>query len=241
VLLLVVPVAVGLDIAWSRLAPKANPGPSAQLAATVAFVGALALSLPELAKLHTPAMENGARGTLRGLPANAVVFTVTDELDVGFRYLQLTRGERPDVLTVRPRALGVPWYRARFPAITWPDELSLSAIAEAVLRTGRPLYVMPFETDILHAFPSYPHGILVRVLPRGEHPPSVEEIVAENQHAFEAYDLDYPAPDKDDVFAALMHRRYAAAWKHLGDALARTGNRDAAEQAYAAAAKLAPQ
>jgi hypothetical protein len=241
VLLLAVPVAVGLDIVWTRLAPKLDPGPGAHAAATLVFVGALALSLPELATLHTPAMENGARGTLRGLPPDAVVFTVTDELDVGFRYLQLARGERPDVLTVRPRALAVPWYRARFPEIAWPDELSLPAIADAVLRTGRPLFVMPFETDILHAFPSYPHGILVRVLPRGERPPSVADIVGENQRAFEAYDLDYPTPGNDDVFAALMHRRYAAAWKHLGDALAHTGNRDAAEQAYAAAAKLAPR
>ncbi len=43
-------------------------------------------------------MENEVRNTLSSLPPKAVVLGSDSELDVGFRYLQLARGERPDVL-----------------------------------------------------------------------------------------------------------------------------------------------
>lgn len=47
---------------------------------------------------RAPAMENEVRNTLSSLPPKAVVLGSDSELDVGFRYLQLARGERPDVL-----------------------------------------------------------------------------------------------------------------------------------------------
>jgi len=57
---------------------------------------------------------------------------------------------------------------------------------------------------------------------------------------FRAFDLDYPRPHRDDDFAAVAHRRYAAAWAAIAQRLEAAGDRDAARDAIEVARQLQP-
>jgi hypothetical protein len=243
-LLLAIPVASALDrlggFLVDRLGGRAPRPVIVGGLATVGFVALVITSLPELARFHSPAMENSIRGFMLGLPKDAVVFTTTDEFDVGIHYLQLTRGERTDVIAFRTKAVGARWYRSRLPFDLAP-EMTEVEIAEIVLATGRPLLVNRLQKEIVASFPSYAFGPFVRILPRGAKLPSLGEVVAMNRALFEAYDLDYPVPSVDDEFAMVAHWRYAGMWRRLGNALASAGQSDAANECYAIAAQLAPR
>jgi hypothetical protein len=180
---------------------------------------------------------------LRAFPNDAVVFTATDEFDVGIHYLQLARGERGDVLAFRPHATGARWYRTHIAehGIVVEPGTSPVDIARIVFATGRPLFVSRTQRDVITAFPSYPFGTFIRVLPPGSPLPTLTEIVAINKDIFGHFDLDYPLPGRDDEFATLVHWRYENVWRHLGDACKASGlARDAAD-AYAIADQLAPR
>ena len=246
-LFLVIPVASGLDRLGDLLAARLRDRKSltsfAAALSLVGFVALIATSLPELARFHSPAMENGVRGMLLGFPKDAIVFTATDEFDISFHYEQMARGERPDVLVFRPRATGARWYADHVRALGFdvgtPD--SATQIAEQALATGRPLFVNRTEKEILRAFPSYPFGTFERVLPRGTSLPALTDIVAENKALYATFDLDYPTPGWADEFAMSMHVRLAATWKRLGGALAAAGNLDASNDCYALAHQLSPR
>jgi hypothetical protein len=246
-LLLVIPVASGLDRAGALLVRRLGDRPSVSRYAAalplVGFVALIATSLPELARFHSPAMENGVRGMLLGLPENAIVFTTTDELDISLRYEQMARGERPDVLVFRPRGTGARWYADRVRALGFdlgvPE--STTGIAERALATGRPLFVNRNEKEILAAFPSYPFGLFERVLPRGNAIPSIADIVAKNRALFSTFELDYPTPGWADEYAMSMHTRLASTWSRLGAALAAGGDRDGANDCYLLAQQLSPR
>ncbi|HEV7554945.1 MAG TPA: DUF2723 domain-containing protein [Kofleriaceae bacterium] len=247
VLLLAIPIASGLEQLGQLLASRLGsqiPGPRIGAGlAIVGFVALVATSLPEHARMHSPAMENGVRGMLEAFPDHAIVLTTTDEYDVGIHYLQLARGERDDVLAFRPIAASASWYRARLAAfgVGLDPGMSQTEIAARALATGRPLFVHRGAHEIIAAYPGYAFGTFVRVLPRGASVPSLAEIVAMNRALFEHLDLDYPPPGRDDEFATLMHLRYANVWRRLGDAQTAAGDRDGAATSYALSAQLAPR
>lgn len=247
-LLLTVPVAVGLDLGWRWLPERVRrAAPRAGIARALALAGfavAAALSLPHVLAVHSPAMARGVHNMLRALPQNAVVVSRSNELHLGTRYHQLVEHERPDVVHVHWPAMVTRWYRDRlrpFGIEVPPDADKPSvALAEYVLGAGRPLLVDLEQGNILRAFPNYPYGWLVRVLPRGVAPPSLDEVVEENRRLYAAFELDEAAPGPDDEFAAAMHARYARTWQLLAGALARAGKREDAEWALALARQLAP-
>ena len=111
------------------------------------------------------------------------------------------------------------------------DGLQSVDVAELVLATNRPLFIDAYGSNIAKAFPTYPYGLLFRVLPRGERPPPIEEVYALNRRLFEAFDLNYPFPGNDAEFATELHRMYARVWHILADGLGHAGRRD--DQAYA--------
>jgi len=247
-LLLAIPVAVGLDLGWTWARARARlpaPRPSVATGLAIAvFAAAAASSLPHVAAAHSLAMEHGVRNMLRSLPAGAVVIGRGDDLHVGTRYLQLADHERPDVVYVHWAAMATGWYRDRLRpfGIEIPDRPvpPSVALAQHVLDAGRPLFVDPAEGNILTAFPSYPYGVLVRVLPHGATAPTLEDVVAENRRLYEAFDLDEPRPGPRDEFATRMYARYAQTWQVLARALAQAGKRDDAAQALETARQLAP-
>ncbi len=249
-LLLVVPVSLGFErgLRWSL------PRMSARFAepAVLGVIAALALAttavttLPYLARFQSPAMENEVRNVLASLPPRAVVIGAVNELDVGIRYLQIARGLRPDVLFFRWEAMTIDWYRRRLVpfglAFTPGDgEDYKLRLVDQILASGRPLFTGIGHSHHLDPLARYPHGVLMRVLPRGEALPSLEHIVALNRELFGRFDLAYPLPGPDDETATWMHQNYAGVWRRLGDALARAGQRGPAASAYELAGQLAPR
>jgi hypothetical protein len=236
-LLLAVPVAAGLDPLCARVTRL-------RLAtgfAAAGFVGLTLTALPRLARVHSPAMERGVQNLLRSLPPIAIAVVISEEQCFGGRYLQLARGERPDVALVCSELLRRDWYRAAWArrGLSMPRDPG-APLGDALLRTGRPVFVDRGLTGVLAAFSSYPHGILYRVLARGSAPPPAAEIAVLNREIYRAFDLDYPHPRRDDDFAAVAHRRYTAAWAAISNLLAAAGDAEGARDAYELARQLQP-
>ena len=92
------------------------------------------------------------------------------------------RGLRPDVAFVCSGLLRRDWYRVAWARRRLPMPIDPGApLGEALLRTGRPVFVDRGLTGLLAAYPSYPFGLAFRVLPRGERPPSAHEIARINR------------------------------------------------------------
>jgi len=112
--------------------------------------------------------------------------------------------------------------------------------ATDVLASGRALFVDALATDILAAFPNYPHGALFRVLPRGTPRPPIHEIFTINKALFEAFQLDYAAPRLEADWPVHVHVRYVQAWQIIADELAAKHDADA-QAAYDIGRALAPR
>jgi len=249
ILLLVIPVAVGLTWISDRVAAASDGKlPRAavfQIAVHLGFLALLAVSLPDVGRYRTAAMEYMARNTLRSMPPNAVIMAAAvDELDVGIRYLQLTRGERPDVLFFRWRDAVVPWYRKKFEphglVLAPGTAYSATAVIDRFHADGRPVFVYWGESELRQTYPSYTFGVLVRLLPRGGTPPPIAEVFMLNREMFEHFDLSYPLPGKSDQFATWVHRKYVGTWARLAEALQAAGLRAEAATAIELARALNP-
>ncbi|HEX3760286.1 MAG TPA: DUF2723 domain-containing protein [Kofleriaceae bacterium] len=236
-LLLAVPVAALIDLAGERLSR-----PALVTAAAVLGFAALALAgWPRLARIHSPAMELGVQNLLRSLPRDAIAVVIADDHCSGGRYLQLARGERPDVALVCAGLLPLTEYRAGWErrGLVLPGNDS-ARLGEALLASGRPVLVDPFLHGVLAAFPAYPFGVLRRVLPRGAALPSPADVAAINHDVYRAFDLDDPRPDRDDDYPALVHLRYASTWALIARALDAAGDRDGGRDARDLAHQLLP-
>jgi hypothetical protein len=218
------------------------------LIAIVAFAAFAGLSLGHLLRVHSPAVELGLRNTLRSLPPNAVVIEHTDIMHFGMGYLQGAVGERTDVTVISWPQVPSLTYRQRMAATAHIDlephangRITTVDVAEQVLASGRPLFIDPYNSNIAQAFPTYPYGILFRVLPKGSQPPPIEEVFAMNRDLFENFDLSYPVPGFDDEYATDLHQQYGRLWDTLSKGLAASGRGEDAAVARAFAEALAPK
>ena len=244
-LILVVPVAVGLDrLALhyaARIPPRLHPSPIAHAALVV--VGLLAVAVPGLpyvARMHSPAMQQALLNMVRSVPLNAIVIGAPDVFHFGLGYVQGALGERRDVAAITTVQLGLPYARekvrerAGFEVIQVPrgseDKLSVK-VCEQALATGRPVFIDPYQANIASSFPTYPYGLLFRVLPRGSPPPSVIEVFEINKRVYGDYQFGYAFPGPDDQIAATFHEHYARVWKMIAGSLAQHPE----EQAFARA------
>jgi hypothetical protein len=236
-LLLAVPVAAALDLACARVTRPV-------IATALAVFGFVMLSIAELPRLgrsHSPAMELGVQNLLRSLPRDAIAVVISEDQCFGGRYLQLARGERPDIMLVCSELLRRDWYRAAWASRGLPMPADPgAALGDVLVRTGRPVFVDRGLTSVLATFPSYPFGVVVRVLPRAATPPPPSEIAVINRELYRAFDLDYPRPGRDDDFAAVAHRRYAASWAAVSNLLIAAGDREGARDAFEVARSLQP-
>jgi hypothetical protein len=236
-LLLAIPISAALEIGCARIARA-----EAAMAACVAgFVALIVVDLPRLAAIHTPAVELGVRNTLRALPPFAIAVVTGDDQCFGAQYLQFARGERPDVAVVCAGLLPVRTYRAAWAArgLTVPPGAG-PHLAQALLATGRPIVVDPTLTALLAAVPSFPFGVLARVVPPGAAMPAPAEVAAINRDLYRDFALDYPPPGLDDGYATVAHHRYAASWAAIAQRLDRAGDRDGARDAFALTQQLRP-
>lgn len=247
--LLVIPVAVGLDGAGSFLGRYVGQRLRGETLLTcfsvLVFLAAMTSSLPRVRAVHSPAMELAVHNMLESAPANALVIANSDDLCMGADYVQHVLGRRPDVVVACWTLTARQWYRDRLARRGVRIELGFThemtqKQAEAFLATGRPLLVDRSQKAIRDQLPSYPHGFLIRLLAPGEKPPPVHEVVELNRRLYASFDLDYPHPGRADDYAAVAHRRYAGTWVVLSDALERVGDQAGADAAMEIAAKLAP-
>ncbi len=250
-LLLVVPVAVGFDHAGTWLQQR-SAGSAIRsrvlggVLAVVAFFAFAGLSLPHLLAVHSPAVERGLENALQSLPPDAVVIGTSDVFHFGMGYLQGARGERPDVAIISTPQLPSKVYRERIAQRTGITIVTNSEgargvdLAAQVLASGRPLFIDQFGASIAAEFPTYPYGLVFRVVPPGQQSPSIEEVFALNKRLFEAYELDYPIPGSDAEFATELHLQYARTWRMIAKGLAAAGRAEDAVTAMAFADALAP-
>lgn len=242
--LLAIPTAVGLTWLLDRL-----PKRPALLAVVVVAMagGSFAISMPEVARFHTAAVERSLDNLLETLPPNAIVIGTQDILYFGATYLQAVRDVRPDVTVIFVPHVGLPFYRERLRETTGVDLSDLVTqkaampsvvIAERMLATGRPVFIDQFQANIAKSFPVYPLGLVFRVLPKGSALPTIEELFAMNKALYERFHFDYAIPGPNDDLAAQAHAQYAATWRALAQSLT-----DPEHRAYADAMMraLAPQ
>lgn len=244
-LVLALPVAAALDAVVARHEARLRAGVAAGIA-VLGFATAAVVALPGLARVRTPAVEHAMRGMLRGLPPGAIAFISGDITFFGTGYLQVARGERPDVIIAIWHLVGDRGYRERLARRGIAIDTTASGtpsvrIAEQILATGRPLFVDRSLGNVLRTLPSYPHGTLFRVLPRGQMRPSLDEVAAINRDWFAALDLDYPRPGPDDEYPTEIHRAYAATWQIIADGFASLGRPGDASGAAAVARQIGPK
>ncbi|HTR49889.1 MAG TPA: DUF2723 domain-containing protein [Kofleriaceae bacterium] len=230
-LLLAIPIACVLDRVVARLR-----APLAAGLAVAVFAAMLAASLPRLARVHAPAVEDQARTMLASLPACAVIIGASDDVGSGIDYAQLVLGVRPDVQYVREPMLGLAWYRARVAS----RGIALDGIVDHALDQGRAVFVERRHPDLLAKFAHYPFGIFTRLIAPGAPRPSVREVIDHNRALF-AQLASYPRPHADDEWPALVHVRYARAWRELAELATASGDGEAAAWAEEAGRVLGPE
>jgi hypothetical protein len=251
-LVLVIPVAVGIDHAWTLISRPLRGDASrwgliGSALAPVGFVAIAMLSLPELARIHTRAVEQGVKNMLRTLPPNAVVLVTADEYALGCGYVQDALGERPDVDVVVWPEYGLEAYRERanrrlgIVTTALTEREATGEFIEQVFAKGRPLFIDGYQGKIAKYYPNYPFGLLFRVLPKGSAGPTIEQVLVINKALFARFDLAYPRPDNDSEIATKFHTLYARVWTILAQGLEAKGNREDAAYAIEMARALGPE
>jgi hypothetical protein len=241
-LLLAVPVAALVDAIGDRVGDRLRLRPAAGLAAALAGFAALTLAgVPGMLRVHSPATELGVQNLVRSLPVSAIAIVLDDDHCAGGRYLQLVRGERPDVALVCGGLLPLAWYRARWAArgLDLPPGPG-ARLGQALIRTGRPVLIEPRMTGSIGGLSGYPFGVLHRVVPPGAALPAASEVAAINRELYRGFDLDYPRPGRDDGFATAANHRYARTWAAIAGLLDAAGDRAGASDARAVARALVP-
>ena len=245
-LLLTIPVAAALDALGGWIAASVPPRLAAPWIggslAVLAFAALASRGLP----LHSPAVERGAENLLQSLPPDAVVLVTDDDLVYGTAYRQLLMHQRPDVTVIAFGQLLNADYRARLHdragvvALAPGDSTPSVSLAEDTLARGRPMFADGGQINILKTLPTYPYGIVFRVLPRGAATPPIGDVFAMNRALYDTFDLGYPMPDHDADYAAHMHERYAQTWRIIARALAAANQAPQAAIAAELASRLAP-
>lgn len=243
-LLLAIPVATAVDWLGAKFRIAGAGAAVGTALAIIGFAVLIVIAVPRLRAVHSPAMERGIANLLSPLPERAVALVNSEDLCLGAEYMQHARGVRSDVDVVCWVLTSRDWYRERMAARGIPLEpfqpLAPAKQADAILATGRALYIDRTQHAILRERTAYPHGVLMRVLPQNGAQPTLHEVLELNERAFRSFDLDYEYPGTDDDFATGAHQRYATTWIILARQLEAAGDPNAAKQALDIARSLAP-
>ncbi len=252
-LLLAVPIACGLDRAAAWLAPRvrvsaslaARAGVLATVAAIVLAAANISTALGKLGRVDSAAVEDAVGNTLHSMPHGALLIVSEDELASGASYFQDALSDRTDVVVLMWGRVAQASYRERFErrvGFTVPrGPRSSIELAESALRSGYPVFVDIVQQGILSDLPSYPYGIVFRVLPRGAQVPSALDQFTQNKQLFGMFVLDYQLPTVDDELATHYQDKYAQTWRILARQLDRAGNRAEADEARAFETALEPR
>jgi hypothetical protein len=225
---LVTCLIIGLGFTWlaARLAQFASPIQRTAFSLFAALLIAAVSVLrfwDEVAEHHSPAVQRYLENTLESSLPRAIILGTGDHRLFGFSYLQGVLRMRPDVTYIDPRMLHYAWYRERQSrllgvALAAPQAQSLSTVelAQQLLQTGRPVFLSnAFTPRIVATFPTYPHGLLIRVLPPGTLPPPPDPVLVLNLDLVNRFRLDYPDPTDPHSWAYSVQQEYAKTWDTL--------------------------
>ena len=242
-LLLALVIACGLDALLARV--PARFARVTWIAALAWIATSAARSLPEVAAVQSPALEIGVRDMLVSLPPDAVIIVTDEDLAFGVAYFQLTEGLRGDVTVVIWPMVPLAWYRARLAragvVVAAGEGVASARVAADVLAHGRPVLVDRYAVGVVAALPSYPFGILFRVLPAGSDRPSVDELFGDQPAPVRSLVARLRAAGPRRRLATDMHARYASTWRIIAQAMADAHGRDAAQIPLAYAQRFGPQ
>jgi hypothetical protein len=241
-LVLCLPFALGAQAALRRLRPALQ----AALVATALAGGAL-LGYGDVRDEHGPMLENYVIDTLETATPGAVVLGSGDARVFGILYAQAALGLRRDVVFVSPILLHYSWYRERTSralglSIASPVDGSVDTVALAgrILGTNRRLFLSDLGNGVIpRAFPTYPLGTLIEVLPLGAFPPGPRELEAENLALFVRYRPDPALLDLTRAWSRGARDAYARPWNTLAAAYRAAGDELGARR-NAERATLAP-
>ena len=234
------PLTIGSVVAalgfegWFRRLDLRNDVKFAILGALITL--AAASSFQPVREHHRPDVSRYIENVLVSVPPRAVIMGTEDHRLFGFLYHQSALGERPDVQYIDPTMMHYGWYRARMERLTGLGlpvpvgaTVSTVALADAVLASGRPLFLTNiFSSGIPKQFATYPAGLLVRVLPRGASAPHPLEVERLNVELFDRYWLpEYPAVA--DSWSGLVAGDYVRPWSQLAEAFAANGMQERAD------------
>lgn len=231
--LLVPLVARGFDLIVQRVELR----PALRLVVIVAAGAMLTITAwPSVNAEHGPDVERYLLDALDTAPPRAVIFGASDDLHFGIPYAQRALGLRRDVVFINPALLVLDTYRRRVERrlgapLPAPVNRNVSsvAVAEAVLRTGRPLLLAESASQaIVRTLPTYPDGLLLRVLPRGEVPAPLSRVLADTERHFARYRVQPGDELPTTPWLRGARERYARPWLNLAMTLTAAGRPDLA-------------
>ncbi len=236
-------IARGADHLSGALRPQLAVGVAC---ATVLAAGALASE--SVALMRTDAVDVFLRDVAAQLPPDAILLVTGDHMSGGLGYLQHGEGVRPDVAVLSAKLLSVQWYIDRMNAahgisMTFQGtDIDLELLTRELHATGRPVLLSaPLSPELGAHLNTYPDGVLIRVLPFDQPPPSPREVLAAMDARFEAY-AGTPRPGADSrSWEYLITSTYARPWSTLASAARGAGVVPLADALDARAAAWLPE
>jgi hypothetical protein len=195
------------------------------------------------------AAEDYVRDALGAAERGALILGQGDERVFGMLYVQQMLGVRPDVQYVDFRMLGYRWYVAQKqrerPGFSYrfePRRVAVLRLISDEQRRGVPVYLATVPSQkVVAAYPGYPAGPLLRLLPPGQMPPSALDVEALNQRLFRGFVRRGRPPDPEvDPWSASLREPYAVTWRTISRALYDGGDRRGALRAMSLGQDWAP-
>ena len=236
--LLCVALGVGLALVDNSLiqrkAAGGEPGRSAGRARlwhvlALVVVGIYGLVAYPRARLDNDYLvEDFARNCLTAAQRGSTLLVSGSAHRAAFGYVQRILRQRPDVKVLDPAHPG-------------QDPLRL---VQNELRKGRPVQItagLEAASRIRNAFGVYPAGPLLRIQPPDRRPPSLHTVKELNTRLFRGFSSRGRIPHEPDPLRATeLLEPYAHAWRNIGRALHRQGQKQAAFKALLKAQRWAP-
>jgi hypothetical protein len=230
-LLLCVGAAVGVDVALARVRRRAL---AAGLVCFAFAARAAVFTVAEVREYTRPTVELYVRNTLKSLPRDAVVLGSGDHRFFGFLYVQEVLGMRPDVAYIDFKILPTEWYRARVArragiAVPAPEGPPVSSrVVEALLATGRPVFLASHVERLSPELPRFPWGTVHRVLERRTLEPDPFTVEETNLRLFETMERETSRPADKWSWAGDLDATYDQAWLDLAKTFEAAGMKDEA-------------
>jgi hypothetical protein len=236
-------VALGIDRVAETLLAKRVVAVVAPIA--VAIAGA-SLSVLDVVEHHGEGVEAWMRDTLETAPPRSVILGTGDHRFGAMLYAEHALHLRDDVAYVDAWLLLDDAYRARASerlgiAIVAPVDHSLSTpvVAAQIVATDRPLFLADvFSRGIPGAFPTYPIGTLIRVLPSGSAVPDAQDLLRVDDDLAKRFLAPKLPPPPIDTWDGDLRPSYVEPWLFLANLFDRSGDARTAAACRSRAAAL---